>query len=123
MIKEGLIEFISALILYTKKSENNYADKAFTCMLRKSHTPCSIKQRLGYSKGYAFWASIYLKLLSNYKNECTTLLNDFLQFLIDYNSNNVSLNNILQRVQNKNSSYNICSILDKDIRNLCEMSA
>lgn len=120
VIKEGLIEFISALILYAKKSENKYAHKAFTCMLRKSYTPCSIKQRLGYSKGYAFWASIYLKLLSNCKNECTTqLLNEFLQLLTGFNSNDAVLNNILFRLQNENSSYNICYILDKDIRDLC----
>lgn len=120
VIKEGLIEFISALILYTRKSENKYADKAFTCMLRKSYTPCSIKQRLGYSKGYAFWASIYLKLLSICKNECTTrLFNDFLQLLTEFNSNDAVLNSILMRLQNKNSSSDICYILDKDMRDLC----
>jgi len=120
VIKEGLIEFISALILYTKKNENEYANKAFTCMLCKSYTTCSIKQRLGYSKGYAYWASIYLKLLSSCKNECTTqLFNDFLQLLTEFNSNNAVLNSILIRLQNKNSSYDICYILDKDMRDLC----
>lgn len=121
VIKEGLIEFISALILYTKKSENEYANKAFTCMLRKSNTPCSIKQRLGYSKGYAFWASIYLKLLGNCKNECTTqLLNNFLQLLTEFNSNDEMLNRVLEKLQNKNCSSDICYILDKDMKDLYE---
>ncbi|BFI76498.1 hypothetical protein [Sulfurisphaera ohwakuensis] len=118
IIKEGLIEFLSAFILYIAKN-NQSAKQALKCTVSKHNTVCSISERLGYSKGYSFWASIYLKLLEEYKNKeegNLRLFNEFLRILIDFNSDNTYLKDLLEKLSDKSDIDEVLAFMDGDIR-------
>ncbi|MCY0858872.1 MAG: hypothetical protein OWQ54_00410 [Sulfolobaceae archaeon] len=120
LIKEGLVEFISAYVLYENKDHEFKIDginiklyQCFRCTVNRRFTPCSISERLGYSNGYSLWATIYKR----YK----LTLNDFLDILTNFKSEDHNVQLLMDDIRGANKIEDPCDILaDEQLKRECK---